>query len=226
MAKIQLEVDQADFAALSRNQRVSFLGGLAADEAEKLCPAPDRRLGSEVWSGQYDVTSIVEAFNNWAASHDGLAPSKRDWSKAGDPDHKWPRAGTVCEVAKKVARERGVRTSRWAPHHDQARETSLLLEAGRILERRDKVVQGLDELEYCEECAHGSGCMPADKSPWQFAVEDMAGLSVRQGSDMNSTPGQRHKHGRDRQMVTGGKADVYPSRSDPAAREAIETIVP
>jgi hypothetical protein len=77
---------------------------------------------------------------------------------------------------------------------------------------------------YCEECFHGSGCKPADMSYWQYAVEVIGGLQLRQGGDFAATRSRRDEFGRNRQMVTAGAADVYPESSDPAARTAIETI--
>lgn len=77
---------------------------------------------------------------------------------------------------------------------------------------------------YCEECFHGSGCKPPDMSYWQYAVEEIGGLQLRQGSDFAATKSRRDEFGRNRQMVTAGAADVYPEPSDPAARTAIETL--
>lgn len=76
----------------------------------------------------------------------------------------------------------------------------------------------------CEECFHGSGCQPADMSYWQYAVEVIGGLQLRQGGDFAATRSRRAEFGRNRQMVTASAADMYPESSDPAARTAIETL--
>jgi hypothetical protein len=77
---------------------------------------------------------------------------------------------------------------------------------------------------YCLDCFHGSGCQLPEMSPWQYAVEIIGGLQLRTGGDQHATRSERAKYGRNRQMVTGGAADVHPEPSDPAARTAIETI--
>lgn len=233
MAKIEIYVKDADLTELTRNKRIALLGELAADEAEKLCPAKDLRPGSEFWSGTYDEVSIIEALTYWATLHDGLAPFKTDWSKTGDPDRLWPRASTVCEKVRKIAERRGVHTTWRAPHYDEywgeSCDRYMVHEAVHRLRSHGLAIEEIEvesKVKSCPECFSGIGCVPPDKSAWQFAIEDMAGLTVRHGSDLNSTASQVHKHGRNRQMVTGGSADVYPSTSDPAARDIIETINP
>jgi hypothetical protein len=79
---------------------------------------------------------------------------------------------------------------------------------------------------YCEDCFHGSGCLPPEMSYWQYAVEMIGGLTLRSGGDFHATRSRRGEFGRNRQMVTAGAADVHPESSDPAARVAIETLNP
>jgi len=79
---------------------------------------------------------------------------------------------------------------------------------------------------YCEDCFHGSGCRPADMSRWKYAVEMIGGLTLRRGSDSAATKSRRAEFGRNRQMVTAGAADAYPTPSDPSASAVIETIDP
>jgi hypothetical protein len=96
-------------------------------------------------------------------------------------------------------------------------------------EERDEIEALLAAPEpepYCEDCFHGGGCRPADMGYWQYAVEVIGGLQLRQGNDFAATRSRRSEFGRNRQMVTAGAADTYPSPSDPAVGSVIETIRP
>lgn len=200
---ITLEIDEEAIAGEFRTRRVAILGGIVADELEKHIPLPANRFGhkpSDVWSGEYERDAVVAALLKWAEFHEGIAPARKDWSKERDPDRRWPRSEVVNELGRRLGREAGFRMSSWCPSNFNG----------------------------CEKCrdSWSMGCMPPDKSGWQFMLEDLAGLSLRQGHEMRSTPSQMDRHGRNRQMVTAGVADVHPHRSDPVASRVVETIRP
>ncbi len=88
----------------------------------------------------------------------------------------------------------------------------------------EEMMASPDPGPYCLDCFHGSGCRPADMSYWTYAVEIIGSLRPRTGGDTAATRSMRDDFGRNRQMVTGGVADVHLSPSDPAARAVIETI--
>jgi hypothetical protein len=228
--EIVVPADRDELAVMSHYKRRQLLGQQAAEISESIVPPPEpgpfpsgRQDG---WSGTYTAENIAAVFRKWSAEHDGLAPTQRDWSPERDPDHHWPRAEAVKEAARRIAPGYGVRTQRWAPHDGGSREAHMLVEAGHALKRAGRDDQGLSDTPYCEECRHGSGCMPADMSPWRFAVEILGGLTLRRGTDQRATRSRGGEHAPSRRMVTAGRADVHVRESDPAAREIIETLNP
>jgi hypothetical protein len=56
---------------------------------------------------------VIDALIRWAASHGGLAPTKRDWSRERDPDQHWPRSRSVSQRFVVEAEEAGVRWFEW-----------------------------------------------------------------------------------------------------------------
>jgi hypothetical protein len=61
---------------------------------------------------------VIDALIRWAASHGGLAPTKRDWSHERDPDRRWPRSKSVSQRFVSEAEEASVR---WFERRDGQR---------------------------------------------------------------------------------------------------------
>jgi hypothetical protein len=160
------------------------------------------------------------------AQEDGVSLSQRAPHR-NDPEHQARRAWREAQHLRLLADGRveysqgsvilGSRidevASRWTPTDEERAE----IEAAQM---------SADPGPYCEDCFHGSGCLPPEMSYWQYAVEIIGGLTLRSGGDFHATRSRRAEFGRTRQMVTAGAADAYPEASDPAARAVIETISP
>ncbi len=145
---------------------------------------------------------ILAALKQWADTHDGLAPSRADWSKGRDPERRWPRSDRVAEVFEAEAREAGVR------YYAFERCDRCTCEDGANHWHRD------DEQIFCDgcfdcrgQCPHGDVGEWRGPSGWQYALQ-LAGLAVRTGGDLHATAARTL--GRNRQMVTGGVADIRP----------------
>ena len=65
--------------------------------------------GAPLSSALHPRRAVIDALKRWAASHGGLAPTKRDWSRERDPDRHWPRSESVSERFAIEAEEAGVR---------------------------------------------------------------------------------------------------------------------
>jgi hypothetical protein len=140
-----------------------------------------------------------------------------------DPEHQARRAWHEAQHLRRLADGRlessqGTRggmeaVARWEPTAAESAEL-------------EGLAASPDPVPYCEDCFHGSGCRPADMSNWQYAVEVIGGLQLRRGGDHAATRSRRADFGRNRQMVTAGAADAYPTPSDPSASAVIETIDP
>lgn len=248
-----IAVDPDEAADMTYGQRERWLGKLAEEQlAQQIPPRPPRSGGKHTdrWK-PYTPESIGEAIREWARLHGGKAPSKADWSHSRDPERRWPRpdGGSFRAVVERLAKKDGITLKSTAPCRDKPEEVArlrwheaqhaiktadgrlehtvgILGSSQEIVERWDPsdVEVGPDPGPYCQECFHGSGCRPADMTPWQYAVEMIGGLPLRTGGDFHATRSERDRYGRNRQMVTAGAADVYPELSDPAARTAIETL--
>jgi hypothetical protein len=158
------------------------------------------------------------------AQEDGVSLSQRAPHR-NDPEHLARRAWREAQHLRLMADGRvehaqsspyvGSRineiASRWMPTDEERAE----IEAAHM---------SADPGPYCEDCFHGSGCLPPEMSYWQYAVEVIGRLTLRSGGDFHATRSRREEFGRNRQMVTAGAADAYPEVSDPAVSGAIETI--
>lgn len=250
--EISFTVDREEAADMTLGQRERWLGKLAEEQLGRQIPPRPSKSGARTdrWM-PYTRESIAAAFQEWARLHDGKAPVKADWSHSRDPERRWPRPeGESFHAAiDGMARQDGITLRSTAPCRDKPEERARLywheaqhaIEAadGRleatvgILRSGEEIVErwepsdvevGPDPGPYCQECFHGSGCRPADMSRWQYAVEVVGGLTLRNGGDFHATRSRREEFGRNRQMVTGGAADVHPEASDPAAKAIVETI--
>jgi hypothetical protein len=232
--EITISVDAQEAAEMTYGQRERWLGKLAEAQLAEAIPPRPPKSGYKKRDGwmPYTRKTIAAAFAEWSRLHDGKAPSKADWSHGRDPERRWPRphGESFSEVIAKLAAEDGISLKRTAPCRDDpeqqariawheaqhARKTAdgrLEREGVRILGSRVDLVErwepadfelGEDPGRYCAECFHGSGCRPADISPWQYAVEEIGGLRLRGAADFHATPSRRDEYGRNRQMVTGG----------------------
>lgn len=232
---ITILVDPAEAADMTYGQRERWLGKLAEERlSEVIPPRRPKNVGSvrNRWK-PYTREGIAQAFRDWALNHDGMAPSKADWSIARDPDGLWPRPASdgFLKAIRRFAAEDGISVQTSAPCLQDARQHerrawhdachAIRLADGRleaqhpVLGSNIELVQrwvpsdaelGPDPGPYCQECFHGSGCKPPDMSPWQYAVEVLGGLRIRTGGDHHATRSERSRFGRNRQMVTGGVA--------------------
>jgi hypothetical protein len=247
--EIRISVDRAEIAEMTYGQREKLLGGLAEEQLAQI--VPPRHSESDAsrrnrWK-PYTRETIALAFKKWSRLNDGRAPSKADWSAERDPDSQWPRpeSETFRKALEKTATEDGISLSTTAPHRNdpehEARaewhtanyqyeraqtEGNDAVTLGNWGRFRYLAPDGEDPGPYCLDCFHGSGCKPPDMSLWQYAVEVIGDLRMRIGSDFHATRSERDRFGRNRQMVTGGAADVHPRSSDPAAGRVIETLTP
>lgn len=144
---------------------------------------------------------MLDELRRWAATHDGAAPSRADWSKSRDPDRHWPRSTRVAELFEGEAMDTG---QRW---FTKERCENCECATGRHYRNEHGA-------EFCEgcfdclgECPHGDNGEWHGPSGWRYALQ-LAGLEVRTGADMRATPARTL--GRNRQMVTGGAADQRP----------------
>jgi hypothetical protein len=171
--------------------------------AYQLAPSSDMvKLPGAPLSGPPDPRRrVIYTIQRWAASNGGLAPTKRDWSRARDPDHHWPRAATVSQMFVLEAIEAGVR---WF-------EPERCKKCTCVTDRRYIDHTGQEACTGCWEC---QGRCPRGRkgqwhgpSGWQYALQ-LAGLDVRTAADSQATAAQTL--GRNRQMVTAGAADIHP----------------
>jgi hypothetical protein len=205
--EIRIDVDEGQMSSLTRGRRERVLGKLAEDELAKSIPprawkTPQAGALTGLRFRPYTRESLKRAFAEWAALHDGLAPTQRDWSRAGDPKGRWPRAEAVKRIVGGFAAEEGIHTRSWAPCRKDADQW--------------KIFEGLFDApggDYCRECFHGSGCREADMSPWRYAVEVVGGLELRSPADWSATRSRSAEHGRNRQIVTAG-AKAAPGTRD------------
>ncbi|MBS1881501.1 MAG: hypothetical protein JSS97_00925 [Actinobacteria bacterium] len=218
-----IEVDAEHAKTLTYGARAQWLGKLAEEKlAEVLPPREPLSPGRNRWQ-PYTRERIAQAFREWAATHDGKAPVQRDWSKERDPEGIWPRSAGIKQAVGKFAAKDEISISTTAPCKDSKREQArywwheakALSESAALLEHEadgeSRVVYkpppapyGPDPGDYCADCFHGSGCRAPEMSPWQYAVEVISGLTVRNGGDFHATPSRRDEFGRNRQMVTAG----------------------
>ncbi len=165
--------------------------------------------------------SFIAAVKEIAAA-DGVSLKTRAPHR-NDPEHLARRAWREAQSLQRLADGRlessqGSRggleaVARWEPTADEVAEI-------------DALRNSPDPGPYCLECFHGSGCLPPEMSPWQYAVQVIGGLQVRTGGDHQATRSERASFGRNRQMVTAGAVDVHPRSSDPAMSSIIETLDP
>lgn len=252
--RIAIMVPRSEVVDMTSCQREKLLGKLAEKElALQIPPRPPKNGArrTDRWM-PYTRETVAAAFTEWASLHDGQTPSKADWSRRRDPERRWPRSeGELFRRAvERLAVEDRISLKTTAPcryqPEEQARrrwhqaQRAIKTADGRFeaivaIESDHEIVErwnpsyaevGPDPGPYCRDCFHGCGCRPPDMSMWQYAVEAIGGLRLRSSADFHATRSQREQFGRNRQMVTGGKADVYPDSSDPAMSTVIETIDP
>ena len=149
-----------------------------------------------------ELDRILDALGRWAGTHDGVAPSRADWSRDRDPDRLLPRSDRVNKLFEDEAKRRGVR--RYVYPSGRCSGCDCQTHEHFTSESGDVLCMG------CFDChgrcprAHGEWVGPTG---WQFALQ-LAGLEVRTGGDHHATASK--KLGRNRQMVTGGVADQHP----------------
>jgi hypothetical protein len=158
------------------------------------------------------------------ADEDGVHLSR--WAPhRNDPDHQARRAWADAQELRRLADGRVERTHRnyvlGSTVEEFAERWELTASEATAL---DDLLRSANPGPYCEDCFHGSGCREADMSYWQYAIEIVGGLRVRNGGDFAATRSRRAEFGRNRQMVTAGVSDVQPVLSDPAAGSVIETL--
>jgi len=157
--------------------------------------------GAPLSSALHPRRVVIDALTRWAASHGGLAPTKRDWSRERDPDRHWPRSESVSERFAIEAEEAGIR---WF-EPEQCENCTCITERRYIDHRAQELCMGCWECK--GSCPHGHNGQWHGPSGWQYALQ-LAGLEVRTGGDSHATAAQTL--GRNRQMVTAGAADAHP----------------
>jgi len=150
-----------------------------------------------------DREHILDALRRWADQHDGRAPSRADWSQTRDPDREWPRATKVAELFEREAGAAGVRYRR--PRRCEG--CSCTSGTHWRNDTGDTFCDGC--FDCLGRCPRGDEGELVGPSGWQYALQ-LAGLEPRTGGDLHATAAQRL--GRNRQVVTGGVADVHPQR--------------
>lgn len=179
-------------------------GGLKGYQVAPTAPEPGTAMPHVAASSR---DGILDALRVWAQLHDGKAPSRADWSRSRDPERRWPRSDRVNEIFEKEARRQGVRALQ------PTRCTGCTCGASRHWRRENDGEVLCEGCFDCDgECPHGHQGERIGPSGWQYALQ-LAGLQVRTGGDYQATAAQQL--GRNRQMVTGGTANVHPQNFQP-----------
>lgn len=119
---------------------------------------------------------MLDELKRWAAGHDGRPPRQIDWSKAQDPDRRWPRWDRVAELFEAEAIETGLRY--FAPKRCAA---NCACSAGRHYSNGEGDMFCDGCFDCLGHCPHGDSGEWAGPSGWRYALQ-VAGLDFPAGS--------------------------------------------
>lgn len=216
---------EAEYAARSAQQIAVDLGcnaktvlaWLRKHDIERRSPADASRI-AYARARPANKTALLVALKEWAAAHDGFAPTITEWESSrqlDDPSEKSARAwfgswGAAIEAAGLPPRRPGIASGRFVGRRDDWNRTALLQGLRAWAAEHDGESPTLAEWD-----ASRPSWAPSERTArrmfggWNKALEAAglplrpAGVAKRPGHATPGTP----KPGRNRQMVTGQGLD-------------------